>query len=52
MTRNNEFMNRGGQNYDAPSATVVDIHSEGLLCVSASDSVIDDATEDNWGTLN
>ena len=37
--------------YDAPSISVLDVQSEGLLCVSSPGSTIDDATEDNWGTL-
>ena len=51
MIRKNEILIMGGASYVAPSVSVVDIHSEGLLCVSAPGSVIDDATEDNWGTL-
>ena len=34
MTRNNEFITRGGQRYDAPAVAVVDIHNEGVLCGS------------------
>ena len=38
---------RGGQNYVSPSLEVLDLTNEGVLCSS-----IEDATEDDWGTVN
>ena len=38
---------RGGQDYVSPVLEVLDIKTEGILCSS-----IEDATEDDWGTLN
>ena len=49
MNQKFETLNREGQLYEAPFVSVVDIHSEGLLCVSSQGGVIDDATEENWG---
>lgn len=34
MIVNDYFFNRGGQNYEAPSVTIFDIQSEGVLCGS------------------
>ena len=43
---------QGGVVYFAPSMSVLDVETEGLLCVSAPGSTIDPGTEDDWGTLN
>lgn len=43
---------QGGVVYIAPSMSVLDVETEGLLCVSAPGSTIDPGTEDDWGTLN
>lgn len=42
---------RGGQPYEAPSVTPLDILSEGVLCGSFRANEIDDAEEFDWGTL-
>ena len=42
---------RGGQPYEAPSVTPLDILSEGVLCGSFNANKIDDATEEDWFTL-
>lgn len=42
---------RGGQPYEAPSVTPLDIISEGVLCGSFRANEIDDAEEFDWGTL-
>ena len=50
MNQKFETLTREGQQfYASPSVNVVDIHSEGLLCVSSQGGLIDDATEENWG---
>lgn len=52
MSIKNTFTQEALHGYVAPSASVLDCQSEGLLCVSAPGSTIDPGTEDNWGTLN
>ena len=42
---------QGGVVYFAPSMSVLDVETEGLLCVSAPGSTIDPGTEDDWETL-
>ena len=37
--------------YEAPSVKTLDIMSEGVLCMSSPTSTIDNAYEDDWGTL-
>lgn len=50
MNRKFETLNREELHYESPSVAVVDIHSEGLLCVSSKNSTIDDAEmEESWG---
>lgn len=51
MTHSNTNFSRGGQTYQSPSLEVLDVLVEGLLCTSGTGD-IDDATEDDWGTLN
>ena len=41
-------MNLEGMSYETPSVNVLNVMSEGVLCASG---VIDDAIEDDWGTL-
>ena len=43
--------NSGEALYTAPSVNVLDVQSEGLLCVSAQGFAIDNATEEDWGIL-
>ena len=47
MNKNNS-MNWEGLLYAAPSVNVLDVRAEGVLCASG---VINDAVEDDWGTL-
>lgn len=47
----NKNNTRGGQTYETPSVTTLEVLSEGVLCMSSPDSTIEDATEDDWGTL-
>lgn len=44
----NKNNTRGGQTYETPSVTTLEVLSEGVLCMSGQ---IDDAIEDDWGTL-
>lgn len=37
--------------YEAPTVKTLDILSEGVLCMSSHDNTIDNAYEDDWGTL-
>lgn len=39
------------ETYETPTITTLNIQSEGVLCMSSPDSTIEDATEDDWGTL-
>lgn len=36
--------------YESPAVNVLDVMSEGLLCTSGTGN-IDDALEDDWGTI-
>ena len=47
MTKNNSF-NLEGMSYETPSVNVLNVQAEGVLCASG---VIEDAIEDDWGTL-
>ena len=47
----NNSMNWEGLSYVTPSVNVLDVRSEGLLCGSFTGGSIDDATEEDWGTL-
>ena len=47
----NKTNTRGGQTYETPSVTTLEVLSEGVLCMSSPDSTIEDAIEDDWGTL-
>lgn len=46
-----KFINQAGLSYETPTLKTLDIMSEGVLCMSSPTSTIDDAYEDNWGTL-
>ena len=37
--------------YETPTVKALDILSEGVLCGSFTGGSIDDATEEDWGTL-
>lgn len=50
MTKNNS-MNLEGMSYETPSVNVLNVMSEGVLCGSFTGGSIDDATEEDWGTL-
>lgn len=50
MTFNNKTMQKVSS-YETPSVTTLEVLSEGVLCMSSPDSTIEDATEDDWGTL-
>lgn len=42
----------GGESYyESPLVKTLEIASEGLLCMSSPASTIDNAIEDDWGTL-
>ena len=47
----NKNNTRGVQTYETPSVTTLEVLSEGVLCMSSPGSTIEDATEDDWGTL-
>ena len=47
----NKNNTRGVQTYETPSVTTLELLSEGVLCMSSPDSTIEDATEEDWGTL-
>ena len=47
----NKNNTRGGQTYETPSVTTLEVLSEGVLCMSSHDNTIDNAYEDDWGTL-
>ena len=51
MNTNNKNNTWGGQTYETPTVKELDIQSEGVLCGSFTGGSIDDATEDDWGTL-
>ena len=42
---------QGGVVYFAPSMSVLDVETEGLLCLSGQGSSIEPGTEENWGEL-
>ena len=46
MNQKFETLNREGQLYEAPFVSVVDIHSEGLLCASTGSFTIPDWEHD------
>ncbi len=48
MTLNKKTLG-GGYLYDTPLVTTLEFQSEGVLCESGN--TIDDAVEDDWGTL-
>ena len=50
MTLNNS-KNLEGLSYVAPSVNVLDVQAEGVLCGSFTGGSIEDATEEDWGTL-
>lgn len=50
MNKNNS-MNLEGLSYVAPSVIVLDVQAEGVLCGSFTGGSIEDATEEDWGTL-
>ena len=50
MNKNNS-MNFEGKSYVTPSVNVLDVQAEGVLCGSFTGGRIDDATEEDWGTL-
>ena len=55
--KNYNFMNQnktfdmGGATYETPTITTLEVLSEGVLCMSSHDNTIDNAYEDDWGTL-
>lgn len=50
MTFNNKTMQEVSP-YETPTVTTLEVLSEGVLCGSFTGGTIDDATEDDWGTL-
>ena len=50
MTFNNKTMQEVSS-YETPTVTTLEVLSEGVLCMSSPGSTIEDATEDDWGTL-
>lgn len=51
MLKVNSNFTREGQTYQTPSVNVLDVLSEGVLCMSSPGNTIDDAIEDDWGSL-
>ena len=51
MTLNKKFVFGERSNYETPLVKTLDILSEGVLCGSFTANTIDDAHEDDWGTL-
>lgn len=49
MTKQIKNLSWGG--YLTPEIMQFDIKSEGVLCMSSPASTIDNAIEENWGTL-
>lgn len=47
----NKTLNMGGATYETPTITTLEFQAEGVLCGSFTGSSIEDATEDDWGTL-
>lgn len=50
MTFNNKTMQEVSS-YETPTVTTLEVLSEGVLCMSSHDNTIDNAYEDDWGTL-
>ena len=50
MTKNNKTM-QNVSSYETPSVTTLEVLSEGVLCMSSHDNTIENAYEDDWGTL-
>ncbi|MBQ2918102.1 MAG: hypothetical protein IJE61_02600 [Bacteroidales bacterium] len=51
MNTNNKNNVWAVETYETPTITTLNIQSEGVLCMSSPDSTIEDATEEDWGTL-
>jgi hypothetical protein len=51
MTLNKKNAWGGVSYYETPLVKTLDILSEGVLCMSSPNSTIDNAIEDDWGTL-
>ena len=51
MNTNNKNNVWAVETYETPTIMTLNIQSEGVLCMSSPDSTIEDATEDDWGTL-
>lgn len=51
MNTNNKNNVWAVETYETPTITTLEVLSEGVLCMSSPDSTIEDATEDDWGTL-
>ena len=47
----NKTLNMGGATYETPTITTLEFQAEGVLCMSSHDNTIDNAYEDDWGTL-
>ena len=50
MNKNNSFKQEV-HSYETPSVNVLNVQAEGVLCGSFTGGTIDDAPEDDWGTL-
>ena len=50
MNQNKTF-EMAGATYETPTITTLEVLSEGVLCGSFTGGSIDDATEEDWGTL-
>lgn len=50
MNQNKTF-DMGGATYETPTIITLEVLSEGVLCMSSHDNTIDNAYEDDWGTL-
>ena len=51
MTLDKKISWGGRSHYDSPLVKTLEIASEGLLCMSSPASTIDNAIEEDWGTL-
>jgi len=51
MNTNNKNNVWAVETYETPTIATLEVLSEGVLCMSSPDSTIEDATEDDWGTL-
>ena len=51
MNTNNKNNVWAVETYETPTITTLEVLSEGVLCMSSPDSTIEDATEEDWGTL-